>query len=245
MPHEKSSRNWDDSVILITGGGHGIGRSTALQMSERGATVFICGRTQSALDETVSLGKGPGRIVAFPADITQEGEVDALIEMVGKQAGRLDVLINNAGVLGPRTQVENVSLAEWKQTLDVNITGTFLVSRAAIELLRAGNNALIVNLSSSVGRQGRASWGPYAVSKHGVEGLTDVMAEELSADSISVVSLNPGGTATRMRAAAYPEEDPDTLPSADQVASTIVMLADQITPEHSGGRFDSRTMLGK
>src|SRR5690554_1047576 len=165
MSSWKDTRNWKDTVILVTGGGHGIGRSAAVQMSARGATVFICGRTQSALDETVALAQAPGRIIAFSADITQEDEVESLFAMMGKHADRLDILVNNAGVLGPRTQLESVSLAEWKQTIDVNITGTFLVSRAAIELLRGGHNALVVNLSSSVGRAGRASWGPYAVSK--------------------------------------------------------------------------------
>lgn len=236
-------RNWKDTVVLITGGGHGIGRATALQMAARGALVFICGRTLSALQETAKLAGDGATILAHSTDITQEKDVQSLMDAIEARAGRLDVLINNAGVLGPRTDIEHVALKDWKQTLDVNITGTFLVSREATSLLRKGQKPLIVNLSSSVGRQGRGGWGPYAVSKHGVEGLTDVMADELAVDKIAVVSLNPGGTATRMRAAAYPEEDPATLPAADDVASTILRLADEVTLEQSGNRFDSRAML--
>ncbi|MBA2661839.1 MAG: SDR family oxidoreductase [Bradymonadaceae bacterium] len=237
-------RNWTQTVVLVTGGSHGIGRATALLLAERGATVFICGRSKQALDETARLAEElAGELVAIVADVTEEAQVKALLEAVASLRGRLDVLINNAGMLGPRTPIEEVSLNDWQQTLDVNLSGTFLVSRESIGLLRRSEQGLVINLSSSVGRQGRASWGAYSVAKHGVEGLTAVLAEELQGDGICVVSVNPGGTATRMRAEAYPDEDPKTLPSPEAIGQTLVRLADELTLEQSGSRFDSRTLL--
>jgi NAD(P)-dependent dehydrogenase (short-subunit alcohol dehydrogenase family) len=139
-------------------------------------------------------------------------------------------------------------LDEWKQTVHTNIDSVFLVSTAALPHLRVGrNNAAgvrsIIQLSSSVGRKGRATWGPYAVSKFGVEGLNEVLADELRDDGIVSVSFNPGGTATPMRADAYPNEDPNTLPTALEVATSIILLADRVVLDESGKRYNARDIM--
>lgn len=235
---------WTQTIALVTGGGHGIGRSTALAMASRGARVHICGRTLDALEETRRQAEDlAGEVLIHEVDVTDEKAVLSMMSEIREADQRLDVLINNAGMLGPRTPLEEVSLEDWTKTLAVNCTGVFLVSQKATPLLRQAQGAVVINLSSSVGRQGRGGWGPYSVSKHGVEGLTDVLSEELEGDGVIVVSLNPGGTATRMRAEAYPEEDPETLPEAEDVAETIVYLVETLELEQSGGKFSSRELF--
>jgi NAD(P)-dependent dehydrogenase (short-subunit alcohol dehydrogenase family) len=238
--------DWSGRVALVTGAGHGIGQATALAMATLGARVHICGRTPEPLEQTRQLaGELAGAMRVHIVDVTDETAVLAMLQALAEEDGHLDILVNNAGMLGPRRPLEEVSLEDWKRTLEVNCTGVFLVTQQAIGLLRKADEPIVINLSSSVGRRGRGGWGPYSVSKHGVEGLTDVFAEELAADQVRVVSLNPGGTATRMRAEAYPEEDPATLPSAADVAETILYLVDHVAIEDSGAKFDSRSLFDR
>lgn len=234
-------REFDDLVVVITGGGRGIGAATARQLAEQGARVFICGRTESELRETAQSASG----ISWRAlDIRDEEAVNEWVESIGEEMGRVDVLINNASILGPRARLDETEVDAWRATLDINITGTFLMTRAAYPWLRKSEYPLVINLSSSVGRRGRASWGAYSISKFGAEGLAEVAAEELADAQAAVISLNPGGTATKMRAQAYPEEDPQVLPAAEEVAETITLLVALITPAENGAKYSSRQLFG-
>lgn len=230
-------------VALVTGGSRGIGRALSLELAEAGATVYTCARSNGGLDETVEQFDGPGRLVTQTADVTRPEQIADLTDRIRSDEQRLDAVINNAGVLGPRSQIEDVSYESWRRTLEVNLDGVFLISKASIPLLRAAESGIIVNMSSSVGREGRAKWGPYAVSKHGVEGLTETLADELAEESIAVVSANPGGTATEMRADAYPDEDPETLPKPRRVAGTLRLLVASIGVDQSGRSYDCRDLF--
>ncbi len=237
-------RKLDETVALITGGTRGIGEAMVRQIAKAGGVVYTCGRTDRALETLEEFGRQlDGKIVAEPVDVTSFEQLEAFAERIGEADGRLDLLVNNAGVLGPRRPLEEVAVEAWRHTLEVNTTGVFLSSKVSIPLLRRASEARIVNVSSSVGREGRGQWGPYAVSKHGVEGLTETLADELADDDIAVVSANPGGTATEMRAEAYPDEDPATLPSAEKVAETLVMLARSVTLAQSGATYDCRPLF--
>lgn len=233
-------RQLDELVVAITGAGRGIGAATAALLAEREARVFGCARTDDALDE---LAEQSTNITGAALDIRDDSAVRAWFDTIEDREGRLDVLINNAGILGPRRQLSETDYQEWRETIDINVNGTFAVTRHALGLLEQADRPLVINLSSSVGRQGRAGWGAYSVSKFGVEGLTEVAADELADSGGCVVSLNPGGTATRMRARAYPDEDPDTLPGPERIAETIELLVERLTPAQNGARYSSRSLF--
>lgn len=238
-------RSIEDLVVFVTGGGRGIGRATCLECAEAGATVYTCARSSQELSETVDQFEGDGRgaMIAHTADVTRPSEVERVIDRIRETEGRLDALVNNAGVLGPREPIEEVELDAWRETMEVNLDGVFLVTRAAIPLLGRAEQGIVVNISSSVGREGRGRWGPYAVSKHGVEGLTGTLADELAEDETTVVSANPGGTATEMRAAAYPDEDPETLPTPGEVAETLRLLVEVAELDQTGETYDCRDLF--
>ena len=236
-------RDLSESVALVTGGSRGIGRGLAVALAEAGATVYTCARSHDGLDETVDQLEGDGELIAQSADVTKPEQIARLVGRITAAEGRLDILVNNAGILGPRAEIEEVDLEEWRQVMRVNVDGPFIVSKAAIPLLRESDGSVVINISSSVGRRGRGGWGPYAVSKHGLEGLTDTLADELEADQTCVVSANPGGTATEMRAAAYPEEDPESIPSAEEVADTLLLMAQVLEVEQTGAKYNCRDLF--
>jgi NAD(P)-dependent dehydrogenase (short-subunit alcohol dehydrogenase family) len=153
--------------------------------------------------------------------------------------GRLDVLVHNAAILGPRLPIAEYPLDAWREVLEVNVTGVFLVTRSALLLLRRAGGGSIIHLSSGVGRRGRARWGAYAVSKGAIEILTQILAEELAPEGIRVNAVNPGPTRTRMRAQAYPEEDPLSLPTPEEITSIFVYLASDESWELNGQSLDA------
>ena len=235
-------RELSAQVIAITGASRGIGAALAAELAARGAKLFICARSEERLGE---LQEEYPSIEVKAVDISDEEAVADWLALIEDRAGRLDVLVNNAGVLGPRASLDEISAQQWRQTVEVNVTGTFLVTSRAYDLLKRSEHPLVINLSSSVGRRGRGRWGAYSVSKFAVEGMAEVAADELS-EAVStgcVVTLNPGGTATDMRAEAYPAEDPDTLPTPEQVAATIRLLIEWLGPEQNGKKYNSRDLF--
>ncbi|HXF69401.1 MAG TPA: SDR family NAD(P)-dependent oxidoreductase [Thermoflexus sp.] len=231
-------------VALVTGASRGIGLAIARAYLQEGAAVAICARDAAALaaaaESLRSLGD-EARILARPCDVTRPEEVQSLIAAVEAAFGRLDVLVNNAAVLGPRVPIAEYPLEAWREVLEVNVTGVFLVTRAALPLMRRTGGGSIINLSSGVGRRGRARWGAYAVSKGAIEILTQILAEELAPEGIRVNAVNPGPTRTRMRAQAYPEEDPLSLPAPEEIVSVFVYLASDESREVTGQSLDART----
>jgi NAD(P)-dependent dehydrogenase (short-subunit alcohol dehydrogenase family) len=231
-------------VAVVTGGGTGIGRAFAVALAQRGMEVWIVGRRIAPLHDALEALGGGGH--ARACDVTKAEDVAALAAEVGAEAGRLHLLINNAAILGPVATLEHTPADAFAEVMDVNVDGVFRVTQALLPLLRLGApGAQIVNLSSGVGRQGRARWGGYAASKFAVEGLTQVWADELQGTGIAVNAINPGGTRTSMRAAAVPDEDPGTLPSPDDVVPSLLWL---LSPEAaamgvSGVSIDARDWM--
>jgi NAD(P)-dependent dehydrogenase (short-subunit alcohol dehydrogenase family) len=154
----------------------------------------------------------------------------------------VDLLINNAGILGPRVPLTEFSTRDWQEVLRINLNGTFWVTRAVARIMERQRSGCIINISSSVGRRGRAGWGAYAVSKFGVEGLTQVLADELRSAGVRVLAFNPGGTRTSMRVAAYPEEDPRSPRPPDIPARALLHLVLRTSAEHSGQCFDLQSL---
>jgi NAD(P)-dependent dehydrogenase (short-subunit alcohol dehydrogenase family) len=239
----RSSQPFSGAVTLITGAGRGIGRAAAEQFARAGARLVLCSRTRKELEQTVATIRCyGGEAVYRVAEIASLGDVRSVVKLAVSTYGRLDVVINNAGILGPRVPVAQYPPPAWERVLRINLTGTFYVVREAARVMMPRRRGCLIMISSSVGRMGRAQWGAYAVSKFGVEGLAQVLAEELRAHGICVVTFNPGGTRTRMRAEAYPDEDPQTLPDPSGPAEALLHLARHATMAVTGQTFDLKRL---
>ncbi|MDF1762470.1 MAG: YciK family oxidoreductase [Oleibacter sp.] len=201
-------------VILVTGAGYGIGREAALTYARAGATVLLLGRTAQALNDTYDMIEAAGlpQAAVLPFDLENTDE-DTFIELAGLIAEHfehLDGVLLNASVLGQRTMLDNYHWETWQKVIQINVNGQFALIKHLLPLLhKAPADASVVFTTSSVGREGRAFWGAYSVSKFATEGLMQVLAQELENTSrIRVNCINPGATRTGMRAAAYPAENP-------------------------------------
>ncbi|PTX04478.1 3-oxoacyl-[acyl-carrier-protein] reductase [Achromobacter mucicolens] len=175
--------------VLVTAGAQGIGLAIARGFLDVGADVHICDVDEQSLQaarETLP------DLSASRTDVSDESQVLALFEALGARWGALDVLVNNAGVSGPTSRLEDTTLDAWCNTLDVNLTGTFLCARSAVPLLRAAGGGAIVNISSVAGRLGFSLRSPYSASKFGLAGLTQTWAMELGPSNIRVNSVLPG-----------------------------------------------------
>ncbi len=235
-------RDPSSSVALVTGASRGIGRAVALELCARGARVHACSRS-AASDLEAAAASLPGSLTYHRCDVSQEDDVVALTRAIAASDGRLDMLVNNASVLGPMGPMAGVDAEYARLAFEVNALGTLLVLKHTDVLLRANGGGAIVNLSSSVGREARGGWGVYSATKFALEALSGAAADELTDAEVSSVSLNPGGTATDMRAEAYPEEDPGTIPSAERVAETVVALLEHVGPDESRRRYASRDLF--
>ena len=229
---------------LITGGSKGIGKGIAAAFLREGASVIICGRNEINLKAACNeLGK-LGRIEYIVADIANRDDIGVLAKSLGDKLGSLDVLVNNASILGERKPVSEYPEDVWEEVLDINLNAQFFVTKALLPLLKKSESGSIINVSSSVGRKGKKEWGAYAASKFGLEGLTQVLADELGESGPRVNSVNPGGTRTDMRAGAYPDEDPMTLPSPEDISPVFVYLASDESIGVTGKEFNARDWIG-
>lgn len=201
-----------DKVAFITGASRGIGRAIAMAYAQEGAKVFICGRKEAALKKAAAEIRSIGGEVRWrAADIAKVDDVKRLVRETRRAYGAIHILVNNASILGPREPIVRYPLNSWEEVLKVNLTALFLVTKEVLGVMTPQREGSIINLSSGVGRIGKARWGAYAASKFGVEGFTQVLAEEVKEYNIRVNAVNPGGTRTEMRAQAYPDEVPHFL----------------------------------
>ena len=246
-------------VILITGASDGIGRATAELAARCGATLVLLGRSEKKLEmvadsianhrsirdaESVAPTLSPSsepRLHAMDFASATWADYLALAHALADEFGRLDGLVHMAGMLGERTPLLHYDAAAWQQVLTVNLTAPFLLTRACLGLLGQSQDASVVFTSSGVGREGRAHWGAYAVSKFGLEGLTQVLAEETKTNThIRANALNPGPVRTAMRLDAYPAEDRDRLPAPERIAPAFVWLLGPDSGGVTGESFDAQ-----
>jgi NAD(P)-dependent dehydrogenase (short-subunit alcohol dehydrogenase family) len=229
----------EGKVAVITGASQGLGRALALAYAEAGARVVMNSRSEESLRPVAEEAESSGaEVLAIAADVSQSTDVERLVNAATQRFGRVDVLVNNAGLLGPRVAIERYPEDEWRRVLDANLTGPFLVSKAVIPHMPEG--ASIINVVSGVSIEGRAQWGAYSVSKFGVEGLTQILAAELKERGIRANAVDPGGMRTEMRAAAYPEEDPMTRISPEENTDVFLYLASDESRGVTGERFKAQ-----
>ena len=226
-------------VALITGASQGLGRALALAYAREGASLVVNSRSEEGIRPVAGEVEGLGaEVLAVAADVSRGEDARRLVEEAVGRFGRIDVLVNNAGLLGPRVAIEEYPEEEWRRVIDANLTGLYLVSKAAIPHLREG--ASIINVVSGVSVEGRAEWGAYSVSKFGVEGLSQILAAELEGRGVRSNAVDPGGMRTGMRAAAYPEEDPQTRITPEENTAVFVYLASDESKGVTGGRFKAQ-----
>jgi NAD(P)-dependent dehydrogenase (short-subunit alcohol dehydrogenase family) len=219
----------DGRVILITGAGSGLGRALALESARAGATVILSGRNPAKLERVYDqiLASGCPTPAMAVMDLATAGaaEYDGLARVVEEEFGRLDGLVHAAGLLGDRTPLEQYDVPTWCKVLHVNLTAPFILTQVLLPAVRKSADASIIFVSSGVVKQARPFWGAYAVSKSGLESVRGMLYEELETErNIRVNSINPGRMRTAMRAAAYPAEDPNTVPTPESVSGAFLYL---------------------
>ena len=235
----------DNKVILVTGAGDGIGKAVALAYAQHGATVLLLGRNEDKLEavyDEIEKNNSPKPAI-LPLDLAQATAEDyqKLAEIIETEFGYLDGLLHNASILGDLTLLEQYSEQTWNSVIQVNLNAPFLMTKPLLPLMKKRANASILFTSSSVGRIGRAYWGAYSVSKFGIEGLMQILSQELeNTTSIRVNSINPGATRTKMRAEAYPAEDPITLTTPEDLIPVYLYLMGEDSIGINGQALDAQ-----
>jgi NAD(P)-dependent dehydrogenase (short-subunit alcohol dehydrogenase family) len=212
-------------VALVTGASRGIGRAVALRFAREGADLILAATTQGALEEVDDEIRAMGRSATLvPADLTDYAVIDRMGAAVYERWGRLDVLVGNAGVLGVLSPLGHIPPETWENVIAVNVTANWRLIRSFDPLLRASDAGRAIFVTTGVSG-GRAYWGAYAVSKGALETMVRTYAAEIGKTPVRANLINPGPTRTRMRAQAYPGEDPNTLRTPEDVAGRFVDLA--------------------
>ena len=236
-------------VVVVTGAGDGIGRALALALARQGATVGLLGRTQRKLertyDEIAKTGGPKAALLPFNLETAGAAEYDALHAALEREFGRLDGLAHVAGILGTRSPIDHFDVPTWCKVLHVNLTAGFILTQSLLPLLRRSDDASIVFTSSTVARRAKAYWGAYAVSKCGVEGLMQVLSDELAETTkIRVNSVNPGPVRTSMRQQAFPGEAPERNPEPVTVLGPFLYLLGPDGKGVNGQAFDCQQAAG-
>jgi NAD(P)-dependent dehydrogenase (short-subunit alcohol dehydrogenase family) len=218
-----------DRVVLITGASDGIGRAVALAIAAHGGTVLLAGRTVRRLEAVYDAilaagGTTPG---IAPLDLERAGpaEYHALAEAIGRSYGRLDALLHNAAQFGSRTPIEQFDVPTWNRVLHVNLTASMILTQSCLPWLRRSGDAAILFTTCEMGREPRAYWGAYAVSKHAVQGLAQLLADELSGSAgIRVNCIDPGKVRTRRRLETFPGETGQGLAEPASIVAPYLFL---------------------
>jgi 3-oxoacyl-[acyl-carrier protein] reductase len=196
----------EPSTALVTGGGRGIGKETAIFLAKKGMNVVICSRTQGEIDAVVKEIKSMGnnQIMGRKCDVSKSDEVINLVKEILVKYGRIDVLVNNAGITYVKKLVDTTE-EEWNHTLDINLKGVFLLSKTILPQMMKNNFGIIINVSSGAGKVGFEDISVYCASKFGIMGLTESVAWEVGNYNIRVMTVCPGEVATKMQKDVDPQ----------------------------------------
>lgn len=213
-------------IALITGASRGIGRAVALRFAKEGAHVILVARTIAALeevdDEIQAIG---GQATLVPMNLREFDKIDQMGQALYDRFGKIDILVGNAGVLGDVTPMAHLKVKMWNEVMDVNVTANWRLIRSMEPLLKQSDAGRAIFLSSGTTKGPRAYWAAYAVSKAALENMAQTWAMELAKTNVKVNLIDPGATRTRMRAQAYPGEDPQTLKDPEALTDLFVELA--------------------
>ena len=217
--------NLNNRLALVTGASRGIGYFTALALAKAGAHVIACARTVGGLEELDDEIKATGGSATLvPFDLADMGAIDRLGGSIFERWGKLDILVANAGVLGTISPIGHVEAKVFEKVMNINVNATWRLIRSVEPLLLKSDAGRALILSSSAAHKCKPFWGPYSASKAAVEALARTWAGETQRTPLRILSVDPGGTRTAMRAQAIPGEDPATVPHPSEVAETLLPL---------------------
>ena len=228
-------------IALVTGASRGIGRAVGLGLASAGAHVVLLARTVGGLeelDDDIRAAGGTATLVEL--DLRRADKLDALGPTLLQRWGKLDILVANAGILGPLSPLGHITSDAWREVIDVNLTANWHIVRSVDPLIRRSDAGRAIFVSSGAALARNAYWGPYAVSKAGLEALARTWALELADTPAKVNVINPGPIRTGMRAKAFPGEDPTSLASPEEIIPLFLELADPACRE-TGKVFDFKT----
>jgi len=222
------SQRLKDRIALITGASRGVGAAVAKAYAAEGAHVILVARTSGALeevdDEIKALGGGGATLV--PMDLADFGAIDDLGRQIFQRWGRLDILLGNAAILGDLSPVGHIRPDVWQRAFDLNVTANYRLIRSMDVLLRQSDAGRAIFVTSGASRSLSPYWGLYAATKAALDPIAQLYAKEPQNTALRVNLVNPGPTRTEMRAAAFPGEDPDSLPPPEHLAETLIRLAE-------------------
>lgn len=231
-----------DTVVLITGSSKGLGRALAHAYADAGARVVINARGADALESTKrELDAKSAQVLAVVADATQPGEIARLVQAAQERFGRIDVLINNAGILGPspRPNMLDFASADLAEIFRANVIGPVQVTQAVLPLMLAQGSGAIINVTSDAGQTGFPGWGGYGAAKAALELITESWATELEGTGVRVNAVNPGDLQTDMHQLAFPGEDISDRLDPFTVTDVFIWLASDAARDITGQRFDA------
>ena len=234
------SKPFSDRIALVTGASRGIGAALALELAKAGHHVVAVARTVGGLEELDDkINSAGGTTTLVPLDVKDSDGIARLALALHERYGRLDVMVGNAGVLGPLSPLGHVEPKDFDSLFAVNVTANWQLIRTMDPLLKASPAGRAVFLTSAVAHMGRAYWGPYAASKAALEALVRSYAAETATTNVRANLFGPGPTRTRMYLGAFPGIDPETLPTPEEIAKLIVPLCRPDCDE-SGKIYDAR-----
>jgi NAD(P)-dependent dehydrogenase (short-subunit alcohol dehydrogenase family) len=236
-----------DQVVVITGASKGLGKAIALKFAKEGVNLALCARNEEKLREVKAEAEALGAsVLAVVADVSQSKDMERFVAMTEKTYGTIDVLINNASILGPSPMplLLDYPEADFEEVLRVNTLSPFLITRRVLPIMLQKNKGIIINVTSEAGNVGYEGWGAYGISKFAVEGLTETWADELKETPIRVNMVDPGEMATDMHALAVPDCD-YALNDPNDVAALFLYLATDAAGHLHGKRLSADVFLEK
>lgn len=222
----------ENHIAIITGGGRGIGRATALAFAREGADVVLAARTPSEIEGVAGEVRALGRdALAIPTDVTQKSQVDAMVKQTYERFGKVDILVNNAGV-AIHNPIPKIREEDWDANIAVNLKGVFLCTQAVFSQMCERKYGHIVNVSSISGKHGHRNGGAYCAAKFGVVGFTETTNNEGRPHGVKAYAVCPGPVDTKMRRDNHPDDDWEKLTLPEDVAELILFLVTQPPRAH-------------
>ncbi len=232
----------NDTVVLITGSSKGLGRALAHAYADAGARIILNARGTEALEATRRELEGKGaQVLAVVADATSPDEIVRLVDVALTHFGQIDVLVNNAGILGPspRPSMADFAAADLAEIFRANVIGPVLVTQAVLPQMLKRGSGVIINVTSDAGQTGFAGWGGYGAAKAALELITESWAAELEGTGVRINAVNPGDLNTQMHQLAFPGEDISDRLDPFSVTDVFIWLATDAAQEITGQRFDA------
>ena len=221
-----------DKNILVTGASRGIGKAIAIGLSDYGANIIMLAKNENQLDQIYDEIKSNSEtnplIVGCDLNTLDENKAQEIANVISRDYGHLDALINNAAILEKMSSIEDYDLQTWEKVLKTNLTSGFLLSKYTMPLMQLSSIPRIIFTSSSVAKKGKAYWGAYSVSKAGTKVLAEILNDELeSISNFKIFNFDPKATQTDMRSIAYPAEDPASIKKPNELIKYYLWMLSQ------------------